>query len=113
VNPYLNRVMIQDPDQFYGRRREVTRILSRMGSDRPQSVSVVGERRIGKSSLLYHLTCPQVQTQYLRNSSSLVVVLLDFQQLRIVSLKDFFRRLLTQIRAIHRDLGDPGEPGGK
>jgi len=103
--------MIQDPDQFYGRRREVTRILSRMGSDRPQSVSVVGERRIGKSSLLYHLTCPQVQTQYLRNSSSLVVVLLDFQQLRIVSLKDFFRLLLTQIRAIHKDLGAPGEPG--
>lgn len=109
MNPYLNRVMIQDPDQFYGRRREVTRILSRMGSDRPQSVSVVGERRIGKSSLLYHLTCPQVQTQHLRNASSLLVVLLDFQQLRIVSLEDFFGLLLTQIRARHKDLADPGD----
>jgi len=103
--------MIQDPDQFYGRRREVTRILSRMGSDRPQSVSVVGERRIGKSSLLYHLTCPQVQTKYLSNTSSLVVVLLDFQQLRVGSLEDFFGLLLTQIRAIHKDLADSGKPG--
>ncbi|MDA2923190.1 protein kinase [Acidobacteria bacterium AH-259-L09] len=111
MNPYLNRVMIQDPEQFYGRRREVARILSRIGTDRPQSVSVVGERRIGKSSLLYHLTWPQIQRQHLRDRSSLVVVLLDFQQLRIVSLQDFFALLLTQIRGVQKDLTDPEKPG--
>ncbi len=37
-NPYLNRVAIRDPAQFYGRRREVARIFSRLGADRPQSM---------------------------------------------------------------------------
>ena len=61
MNPYLNRVMIQDPKQFYGRRREMSRIFARIGVDRPQSISVVGERRIGKSSLLYQVSVPEVQ----------------------------------------------------
>ncbi len=103
--------MIQDPDQFFGRRREVSRILSRMGTDRPQSVSVVGDRRIGKSSLLHYLSWPQVQLQHLRDPSALVVVSLDFQQLRIVSLEAFFSLLFTQIQAVKEDLGDPGRPG--
>ncbi len=111
LNPYLNRVMIQDPDQFFGRRREVSRILSRMGTERPQSVSVVGDRRIGKSSLLHYLTWPQVQLQHLRDPSALVVVSLDFQQLRIVSLEAFFSLLFKQIQVVKQDLGDPGRPG--
>lgn len=64
-NPYLNRVAIRDPAQFYCRRREVARIFSRLGADRPQSIAVVGERRIGKSSLLNYLCAPEVQRQYL------------------------------------------------
>ena len=103
--------MIQDPDQFFGRRREVSRILSRMGTERPQSVSVVGDRRIGKSSLLHYLTWPQVQLQHLRDPSALVVVSLDFQQLRIVSLEAFFSLLFKQIQVVKQDLGDPGRPG--
>ena len=47
-NPYLNRVAIKDPAQFFGRAREVSKIFSRIGASRPQSISVVGERRIGK-----------------------------------------------------------------
>ncbi|HOT02427.1 MAG TPA: ATP-binding protein, partial [Acidobacteriota bacterium] len=57
-NPYLDRVAIRDIHRFFGRRREVTRIFSRIGAARPQSVSVVGERRIGKSSLLNHIASP-------------------------------------------------------
>lgn len=90
--------MIQDPEQFYGRKREVVHILSRIGAARPQSVSVVGERRIGKSSLLYHLTGSETQRRVLGDHSSLVVVYLDFQQLRNLTLEHFFSTLLTQIR---------------
>ncbi|HSE99153.1 MAG TPA: ATP-binding protein, partial [Blastocatellia bacterium] len=57
-NPYLNRVAIKDPRQFFGRSREVSKIFSRIGASRPQSISVVGERRIGKSSLLYYINHP-------------------------------------------------------
>ena len=49
MNPYLNRAMIRNSADFFGRSSEVTRILSRAGADPPQSVSIVGERRIGKT----------------------------------------------------------------
>jgi hypothetical protein len=39
MNPYLNRVMIQNPDHFYGRRRELSRIFSRIGVEHPPSLS--------------------------------------------------------------------------
>jgi hypothetical protein len=45
--------MIQRPEEFVGRTTELNYILMRLRS--LQSCSVVGERRIGKSSLLNHL----------------------------------------------------------
>jgi hypothetical protein len=45
--------MITKEDEFVGREREISDILARIRNG--NSVSVVGERRIGKSSLLYHL----------------------------------------------------------
>jgi predicted Ser/Thr protein kinase len=111
MNPYLNRVMIQDPRHFYGRRRELSRIFSRIGVERPQSVSVVGERRIGKSSLLYQLALPQVRQRFLPDLRSLVVVFLDFQQLRNISLQDFFQVLMDQIHRADAEIVTAGPPG--
>jgi len=108
MNPYLNRVMIQDPAGFFGRRRELSRIFSRIGVERPQSVSVVGERRIGKSSLLYQLSLPEVQSKFLSDINSLIVVFIDFQQLRTIALQDFFGALLSQIQRI-----DPAVAGSE
>ncbi len=110
MNPYLNRVMIQDPKQFFGRRSEVRRILARLGADRPQSISLVGERRIGKSSLLYHLTCPEIQDRHLPDRSSLVIVFLDFQQLRNITIEVFFGLLLDAIRRACGQMPDTGPP---
>jgi eukaryotic-like serine/threonine-protein kinase len=104
MNPYLNRVMIQDLGSFFGRRRELSRIFSRIGVERPQSVSVVGERRIGKSSLLYQLSLPEVQSNFLSDRSALIVVLVDFQQLRTITLQDFFGILAAQIRRIDPEI---------
>lgn len=49
-NPFIDRTVIWDPKRFFGREREVEQIFERLKA--MQSVSVVGERRIGKSSLL-------------------------------------------------------------
>lgn len=43
------------PDQFYGRRELAQTILQRFSAPTPQSISIVGERRIGKSSLLNYI----------------------------------------------------------
>ena len=52
-NPFTNRGMINKENEFVGREREISDILARIRNG--NSVSVVVERRIGKSSLLYHL----------------------------------------------------------
>ena len=44
---------ITDPADFFGREREISFCLARLRG--MQSVSITGERRIGKSSLLHHL----------------------------------------------------------
>jgi len=52
-NPFINRGVITDPAEFFGRKEQIDDITTRLHT--MQSTSVVGERRIGKSSLLYHL----------------------------------------------------------
>jgi serine/threonine protein kinase len=79
-NPYLNRVMITHPSEFFGREREIRRIYSRLDAPRPQSISVVGERRIGKSSLLYHVYHPKSRRTHMRNQENTIFAYLDFQQ---------------------------------
>ncbi len=49
-NPFTNRGPVTNPEDFFGRKDELATILTRLQS--LQCVSIVGERRIGKSSLL-------------------------------------------------------------
>jgi len=52
TNPYKARAMIPvESDMFFGREKEMWKISEMLSGDRPQCVSIVGERRIGKSSL--------------------------------------------------------------
>ncbi len=78
-NPYLNRVMIKSPADFFGREKEVNKIFARLDAPHPQSISIVGERRIGKSSLLnfvYNRTNRRKQMTHYENA---LFVYLDFQ----------------------------------
>ena len=49
-NPFTERGIIRDPKRFFGRKHELRQIFERLAA--MQSVSIVGERRTGKSSLL-------------------------------------------------------------
>src|SRR5918911_4252312 len=92
-NPYLNRVAIKDPAQFFGRAREVSKIFSRLTASRPQSISIVGERRIGKSSLLNYVDHPQVRARYLDQPDAYVFAFIDLQQKRRITPAEFFKEL--------------------
>ena len=102
-NPYLNRVMIPHPDMFYGREAVVKRIMGRIASVRPQSVSVVGERRIGKSSLLNYLRSARARHKHLEDPAAVFFVLIDFQQLRTIDPGQFVAVLFQEIRSQFRD----------
>jgi serine/threonine-protein kinase len=97
ANPYLNRVAIRDPRHFFGRKREISKIFSRIGAPRPQSVSVVGDRRIGKSSLLNQIYNPEVRAQYLDDQARYAFLFVDLQQRRHISIDDFFHDLFGQL----------------
>ena len=56
-NPFRNRNKVTDPAGFYGRRAETKLVLEEILYPEPQSVAIIGERRIGKSSLLSYLYC--------------------------------------------------------
>ena len=89
-NPYLNRKMIKDPTSFFGRREELDRIFSRLGGARPQCLSIIGERRMGKSSLLWHIQHPEVYPRHLHSSHQYIFVYLDLQERVAMTVGEFF-----------------------
>jgi hypothetical protein len=55
-NPYKWRNRLPaDSDMFVGRTREMEQIMDRLSGTQPQCISLVGERRIGKSSLAFRM----------------------------------------------------------
>ncbi len=78
-NPYLNRSMIRSVDEFYGRSESLERTAARIGAPTPQSISLVGERRAGKSSLLWHLAQPEIHSRLLDEPERYVFLMMDFQ----------------------------------
>ncbi len=62
-NPYnWRRRLDRDSDMFFGREKENRRMMDMLSGKRPQCISLVGERRIGKSSLAYRV-CQQLENQ--------------------------------------------------
>ncbi len=97
-NPYLNRVMIPHPDLFYGRQAVVRRIMGRISAARPQSISIVGERRIGKSSLLNFLNFPRTRLEMLENPETYLFCFIDFQQYRVLESEQIIALILNRLK---------------
>ena len=57
-SPFYNRGPVREPAHFFGRRGEVRKLVQAIGADIPQTASIIGERRIGKTSLLNYLSAP-------------------------------------------------------
>jgi serine/threonine protein kinase len=92
-NPYLNRVMIKRRGDFFGRTQEVRRIYARLNATPPGSVSIVGDRKIGKSSLLNYIYLKQNRQRFLEQPEKLIMVFLDLQQEKGMSLESFVKIL--------------------
>jgi len=89
LNPFTNRSVITNPNEFFGREQEIGVIVSRLRA--MQSLSVVGERRIGKSSLLYHL----FQTGWLRiDDPAYRFFYFDLMNARFHTAAEFLRSIL-------------------
>jgi hypothetical protein len=75
--PFVAGPMITDSRLFFGRKDELRALVGKMNGAQPVSVNVVGERRIGKSSLLYHFF--RTWEQRVSDPACFVAVYIDLQ----------------------------------
>jgi DNA-binding winged helix-turn-helix (wHTH) protein len=94
-NPFFNRGAIKDPEYFYDRQRETRRALRMLG--KRQCVSVVGPRKIGKTSLLFHLCRPEVMREHGLDPAKHVMVYVNCEDLGHLGRQELYALLLAEI----------------
>ena len=97
MNPYTNRHIIQNRKDFCNRKTEVTTIFSRMGGLRPQSISIVGEKKMGRSSLLCHVCDKEVRKHYLKEPRDYIFVFCNLQEEPVLDVGGFFSLVTREI----------------
>jgi class 3 adenylate cyclase len=93
-NPYFHRGAIRQPEYFYGRVRETKRALQLLRNG--QSVSIVGPRKIGKTSLLLHLMDPQVLTEYGMQADRYLFAYINGETCGSIKKKEIYRVMLEE-----------------
>jgi hypothetical protein len=78
-NPFTYGNPISDPRRFFDRAHEIELIFSRLRNAEFESTSLVGERRIGKTSVLNHLSDRDVRRRYDLNPGTHMFVYVDLQ----------------------------------
>ncbi len=79
VNPFTYGKPISDPTRFFGRQREVHQVFSRLKNGEFEPSSIVGEHRIGKSSLLNYIGHSDVRNSFGLDPEQYVFVKVDLQ----------------------------------
>lgn len=105
-NPFFNRQRITDTAYFFGREREIEALYSAIATR--QCRSIVGERKMGKSSLLSHLANPATLQAHNFDPSRYVFVYVDLEGMANITYDEFWielmDRLETALPATHTDL---------
>lgn len=97
MNPFTFGNPIKDPAHFYGREADIRQITNRLLSSAHESTSIIGERRIGKTSLLYHLSNPEVSVRLGLTPDKFCMVYVDFQGLTDITPVRFWQRVLKKM----------------
>lgn len=100
-NPFYHRRGITDPRYFYGRSGMVRGIIDMIASG--QSCAIVGERRIGKSSLLAYLGHPEIQKIYGLVPAKTLAPVVDFLGLHSATPEELWRELLEALETTASD----------
>lgn len=97
-NPYFNLAIIRSPDMFFGRTQLLRRFYEAIFNR--QSVSLLGARHIGKSSFLWCVAMPEVQSRFPYDLSRHLFVFLDLREYLRKTVEDFFhsvsKEMITQ-----------------
>ena len=94
-NPFYHRGAIRRAREFHGREAEIAQVLGLLRNG--QSVSLIGPRRIGKSSLLLHVARPQARERYEVSFPSTLFLLIDCQEFGGSPPEEVYEALLTEL----------------
>jgi hypothetical protein len=98
-NPFTYGNPISDPGRFFGREREVEQVFGRLRNAEFESSSLVGDRRIGKTSLLNFLADRGVRSAHGLGPEHHVFVYVDLQMVdESMGPEQLWRRLLALMR---------------
>jgi len=95
--PFIAAGKIEIGGAFIGRTEELNYIVNRMRSESPTSVSVVGEKRLGKTSLLYHFS--QTWAERVENPEKYVVIYLSLENPHSKAEIKFYQWVTNTLRA--------------
>jgi len=93
-NPFYYGGTIKESRLFIGRKREVAEICEAIAAS--ASVSVVGERRVGKSSIMSYLADPAVKQKNGLDGARYVFAYFDFLGYPTITPTELWRRLLAE-----------------
>jgi len=94
-NPFFHRGPIRDSAYFYNRKREVKQVLEMLGKG--QSVSIIGPRKIGKTSLLFHVSRPEVMQQCGLDPARHLVVYFNCEGSGSLKPEEFYTLVLEEV----------------
>ncbi|NER19478.1 MAG: ATP-binding protein [Symploca sp. SIO1C2] len=96
--PFLAGGMLTERMFFVGREDEIRFIIQNMTNAQPTSVNIVGDRKIGKSSLLHHIyqTYEERVPAYGRQPQDFVVVYLSLKSANCRKPEDFYQAVAQE-----------------
>ena len=106
-NPYISRGPVRSPELFFGRSHELQEVASFLRGN--QSVSIVGPRKIGKTSLLFQLKRPETWAAFGLGDDNLFIYL-DCEVLGEGAHADIFGQFVGEMAAALDERGLPPEP---
>jgi Novel STAND NTPase 2 len=100
-NPYYHISMVRDLRMFFGRRDALRRLFASIRDQ--QCISLVGPRRIGKSSVLGALRSQELQTRFGFTLDAHVLAYIDTAAHTLKSYEDFLEFISAQLIAQNQD----------
>jgi hypothetical protein len=94
-NPFYHRRAIRSREHFFGRKQELTMTFNRLRN--MESISLIGERRVGKTSFLFHLADPTVASEHGLKPERYLLQYVNFQAHTASTLSDFWHFVLDDM----------------
>lgn len=95
TNPFFYRQRVTDPSYFYGREREIEALYSAIATR--QCRSIVGERKLGKSSLLTQLSCAGNLEKHGLDPAKYIFLYIDLEGMSNIAYDEFWPELMDQL----------------